>query len=641
MADVSLNSKPTQVFSKILVSWSVWISTTLLLSSVFYALYAISEQAVENTRISENALLAGLVDEQFKDSAQIQRYANAIQKQYKDKNTLKQFIIDEYKRLRIEVFRHSYSCAKLAFFTPDEKHMKCGDENIYAIIRAYRATPAEAILIMIPLRQSHINSLAIVLAFTKYANQQIYWARDIIFVFVDGGSPFGAESWLSAYHGYKHPFYTRNKNDSNGLQAHGGAIIGAVVIDVIGSVFSQVEVQYGMMNGGLPNLDLVNLFILLIDKAGTRPSLYGIKHRHKLERSFYDYNAAAQTLIRAAFTQSFVEYESLGSLFGNYGLNAVTLRARQSTGSSSGEAAMVVNLMDMTQILEGGVRSLNNIIEKFHQSYFMYLLPTTHKFISIAYYMPLIGLMVAPFLFLGLREWIAMNRIVGITAQSLFTLFFTHLIAAAFYSLQLALYNKVVLLGVAEALGIITIFPEIGPMVIAELSVLFPLLPLYLMNRVDTTNFHSARFFMSLEMVLFTVSISIFHFNLAAILCLMLLPLLMFSLIIAVDTPLWRRCLGFVFLNPISVVFLLSVLVYSTNVFNMTNGWMRCLASADFTHISACFLKQFMQFRRQVLKFVLRTALNHFAHSSVLLVILSGPVFSIYLSSAQIIFFNK
>lgn len=52
--------------------------------------------------------------------------------------------------------------------------------------------------------------------------------------------------------------------------------------------------------------------------------------------------------------------------------------------------------VDMVKVAEGGLRSLNNILEKFHQSYFLYLLVHTHKFVSVAYYMPVVGLLLAP-----------------------------------------------------------------------------------------------------------------------------------------------------------------------------------------------------------------------------------------------------
>lgn len=39
-------------------------------------------------------------------------------------------------------------------------------------------------------------------------------------------------------------------------------------------------------------------------------------------------------------------------------------------------------------------RKLNNLLERLHQSYFFYLLPSLSHFVSIGYYMPAFGLLV-------------------------------------------------------------------------------------------------------------------------------------------------------------------------------------------------------------------------------------------------------
>lgn len=47
------------------------------------------------------------------------------------------------------------------------------------------------------------------------------------------------------------------------------------------------------------------------------------------------------------------------------------------------------------RILEGIFRSLNNLLERFHQSFFFYILPGTRNYISIGMYMPPFGLICA------------------------------------------------------------------------------------------------------------------------------------------------------------------------------------------------------------------------------------------------------
>lgn len=45
------------------------------------------------------------------------------------------------------------------------------------------------------------------------------------------------------------------------------------------------------------------------------------------------------------------------------------------------------------RLLEGMYRKLNNLLERLHQSYFFYLMPSLSHFVSIGYYMPAFGLL--------------------------------------------------------------------------------------------------------------------------------------------------------------------------------------------------------------------------------------------------------
>lgn len=47
----------------------------------------------------------------------------------------------------------------------------------------------------------------------------------------------------------------------------------------------------------------------------------------------------------------------------------------------------------VSRLLEGMYRKLNNLLERLHQSYFFYLLPSLSHFVSIGYYMPAFGLL--------------------------------------------------------------------------------------------------------------------------------------------------------------------------------------------------------------------------------------------------------
>lgn len=56
--------------------------------------------------------------------------------------------------------------------------------------------------------------------------------------------------------------------------------------------------------------------------------------------------------------------------------------------------------------LEGMFRSLNNLLERFHQSFFFYLLPSTHRYVSIGLYMPPLGCLIVGPLCTAVVFWI-------------------------------------------------------------------------------------------------------------------------------------------------------------------------------------------------------------------------------------------
>src|SRR5580698_10085553 len=80
--------------------------------------------------------------------------------------------------------------------------------------------------------------------------------------------------------------------------------------------------------------------------------------------------------------------EGVHSILNLYRIHSITLKARpQASGHHRKHGVDAAAL-----ILEGGLRSLNNVLEKLHQSYFFYYLVSPNSFLSIAYYFPALGL---------------------------------------------------------------------------------------------------------------------------------------------------------------------------------------------------------------------------------------------------------
>lgn len=60
---------------------------------------------------------------------------------------------------------------------------------------------------------------------------------------------------------------------------------------------------------------------------------------------------------------------------------------------SSFEASLILTLCACVRLVEGVMRSVNNLLEKFHQSFFLYLLCSPSKFVSVGLYMIPLGLL--------------------------------------------------------------------------------------------------------------------------------------------------------------------------------------------------------------------------------------------------------
>ena len=57
------------------------------------------------------------------------------------------------------------------------------------------------------------------------------------------------------------------------------------------------------------------------------------------------------------------------------------------------------------RVIESTLRSINNLLERFHQSFFFYLMPSSNHYVSIGNYMPAFGLICLPLLIQMIKIW--------------------------------------------------------------------------------------------------------------------------------------------------------------------------------------------------------------------------------------------
>ncbi|XP_062424568.1 glycosylphosphatidylinositol anchor attachment 1 protein [Rhea pennata] len=335
------------------------------------------------TYMSENAMGSTMVEEQFSHGERALSYAREFAGHKKAAGGMPVAWLEKTMwNLGLEVYKQPFS-RTLPF--PDETHERymVKGTNVYGILRAPRATSTESLVLSVPCSEGQQNNQAVglMLALASYFRGQIYWAKDIIFL-VNEHDLLGMEAWLEAYHDIN-----ITEMQSSGMLGRAGAIQAAVSLELSSDVVTSFDVAVEGLNGQLPNLDLVNLFHAFCQKNGLLCTIQG-----KLQRSDGDtlaaYAHSLQTLLLMVLKQGSGRPQGDHGLFLRYHIEAVTVRGINSFRQYKYDMSTV------GKTLEGMFRKLNNLLERLHQSYFFYLLPSLSRFVSIGVYMPAFGFLI-------------------------------------------------------------------------------------------------------------------------------------------------------------------------------------------------------------------------------------------------------
>ncbi|KAM9573719.1 glycosylphosphatidylinositol anchor attachment 1 protein [Guaruba guarouba] len=351
------------------------------------------------TYMSENAMGSTMVEERFglgeralalaRDFAAHKKRAGGMPTAWLEKTMWS---------LGLEVHQQQFS---LTLPFPDESRERylVRGTNVYGILRAPRAASTEALVLSSGCAPGPHNNQAVglLLALAAYFRGQIYWAKDIIFL-VNEHDLLGMEAWLQAYHDVN---ITAVR--SSGPLGRAGAIQAAISLELSSDVVTSIDVAVEGLNGQLPNLDLLNLFNAFCQKNGLLCTIQG-----KLQRSDWDslpaYGRSLQTLLLMVLAQASGRPRGEHGLFLRYRIEALTLRGINSFRQYKYDMSTV------GKTLEGMFRKLNNLLERLHQSYFFYLLPSLSRFVSIGVYMPAFGFLILVLILRALDLWMKLNR---------------------------------------------------------------------------------------------------------------------------------------------------------------------------------------------------------------------------------------
>ncbi|KAK6937099.1 GPI transamidase component Gaa1 [Dillenia turbinata] len=325
--------------------------------------------------------------------------------------------------------------------------------NTVGVIRAPRGDGKEAIVLVTPYNSSGMDaaeasSLGIGYSIFSLLSQVTWLAKDIIWLAAD--SRFGVyapvAAWLKDYHT---PLFSglgqvnaevchesndllklndamvSNRNISN-IFTRSGTMAAALVIKVVDrhdeadkdtlSIFAEAS------NGQMPNLDLINIvnylavhrqglrvkvekFFSLLDSkflnlVGETVELLGkvaksLNPNWRFGIPVAEYVEGTATLASSLFNQALGVPTGPHGAFRDYQVDAITLEISPK-GSLKNKDQRIDFLMRGGRLVEAVVRSVNNLLEKFHQSFFLYLLTSPSKFVSVGIYMIAFALLIAP-----------------------------------------------------------------------------------------------------------------------------------------------------------------------------------------------------------------------------------------------------
>ncbi|KAF8587402.1 Gaa1-domain-containing protein [Ramaria rubella] len=282
--------------------------------------------------------------------------------------------------------------------------------NAYAVLSAPRTAGTEAIVIAASWSSlnggPNLRGIATVLSLAEFLKRYSLWAKDIIFVISDGYFD-GMQAWLGAYHGLDQTNLVAER-----LSLHSGVIWTALAIDYPGHSFSHLGVFYEGLNGRLPNQDLMNSFNVISTHTGGVPVvLYDhldeqvdliVPHWLPLalrnDANIREYVKRARNIIKHVGYQTFGRASGIHGLFHQFRIDAITLFAVPAAGPHGFHA--------LGRIIESTLRTMNNLLERLHASFFFYILTGPGTFLKIGEYLPTAVIISVAMMFGGLHIWV-------------------------------------------------------------------------------------------------------------------------------------------------------------------------------------------------------------------------------------------
>ncbi|KAF7255046.1 hypothetical protein EG68_09204 [Paragonimus skrjabini miyazakii] len=386
----------------LLTKFSTLIGLSLFCIGLVWFVLLSQDELNHGTYLSENALLVGQVVEKFDDSHSLARYGKDLSTLFaiNDIASVRRWLTSELNMIGLEVYEQNFTFTHPLLHPLDQ----VVGTNLYTIMRSPSGGRTEALLLTVPLRTECSDatspclnaSVSLILSLLKSFRQQIYWAKDIIVVFPESDY-IGMLAWLEAYHGSVIPEHLSWSE----IEGRSGAIQAGLNLELSRLNIESLDISSEGINGLLANLDLVNTIVRLSHKHSIEPCVSG-QYYHFARNAVQTRKRNVMGLLQAVWTQASGSPAGLHGLLINYQIPAVTLRGPSRSFKTTKESRQSTNV---GKLVEGVLRSLNNLQERLHQSFWYYLLPNPLRYISIGVYMPPVLILIGSLLIKIIGFW--------------------------------------------------------------------------------------------------------------------------------------------------------------------------------------------------------------------------------------------
>ncbi|KAL9096418.1 MAG: hypothetical protein Q9165_001415 [Trypethelium subeluteriae] len=376
-----------------------FLSALCVIVGVAWLLILPLNEYSRQTYVSENALLPGQVHTYFGGSEH-----NIFRAYRQEVAALGDKTDEEYAGvvpLRTEKLAEFFKSCGLRVAGQTYRYTAAGrnitGQNVYAVLQGPRADATEAVVLIGAWKNMenapNQSGVALVLTMARYFKRWSLWSKDIIFL-ITGDSTAGPQAWVDAYHDAHSPTTVES------LTLKSGALQGAVAVDypagTWGHRFDKLHIIYDGINGQLSNLDLFNTAVSIA--SGQMGIGCTLQRMWKHDDS---YQERLETMLRGMLSQGLGHASGPHSSFIPYHVDAITL---QTIGDGWQDE------MSLGRTVESMFRSLNNLLEHLHQSFFFYLLMQANRFVSIGTYLPSAMLVAVSFTIMSIALWIQSGR---------------------------------------------------------------------------------------------------------------------------------------------------------------------------------------------------------------------------------------